>query len=140
MGIDYGDVRIGVSMSDAASILASPLATIVSSDALTELSSIVQEYSPIVIYIGLPLHLSGTESESSKKARELAIALRETIEPGISVRMLDERLSTKSAMGDLARAGQQFSKETIDQLAATAILEFAMNIERSSGSFAGHEI
>ena len=79
LAIDYGDVRIGVAMSDLSGVVASPLETIENGESLEEsqrrIAEICNEEEVSVIYIGLPLHLSGEEGSSALKAREFARGL-----------------------------------------------------------------
>jgi putative Holliday junction resolvase len=104
------------------------------------IKDIVTESNAMLIYIGLPLHLSGKESASSEKARVFAGLLKQHLPPEIQIRLLDERLTTSSAVGELRNAGLKGSRESIDQLAAVKILEFALEVERLSGKAAGHEV
>jgi putative Holliday junction resolvase len=87
-----------------------------------------------VIYVGLPLNLRGEFTASTSKAIEFAQSLADA---GLTVRMIDERLTTKSAQQMLQKAGKRVkeSREYIDAQAAALILEFAMNSER--GGLAG---
>jgi len=141
LAIDYGDVRIGVSISDPTCIVVSPLTTISNSGeiekVLTRLTEIVEENEIVVVYVGLPLHLSGTEGESAAKVREFAQQLSQTLPTNIAVRLLDERLSTASAEREARDTGKRISRENIDQWAAVSILENALNSEKLSGQLAG---
>lgn len=141
LAIDYGDVRIGMSISDPTCIVVSPLTTIINSGeiekVLTRLTEIVEENEIVVVYVGLPLHLSGTEGESAAKVREFAQQLSRTLPPNIAVRLLDERLSTASAEREARDTGKRISRENIDQWAAVSILENALNSEKLSGQLAG---
>lgn len=141
LAIDYGDVRIGMSISDPTCIVVSPLTTIINSGeiekVLTRLTEIVEENEIVVVYVGLPLHLSGTEGESAAKVREFAQQLSRTLPPNIAVRLLDERLSTASAEREARDTGKRISRENIDQWAAVSILENALNSEKLCGQLAG---
>ena len=143
LGIDYGDVRIGLALSDPSGIIATPLSTITltgPSEGLGEIAAIVQEYDIAVIYVGLPLHLSGVHGESSMKIRGLVGELSARIGPGIPIRLVDERLSTSSAQRQARDDGRKVSKENIDQLAATIILENALHAEKLQGELAGKSV
>ena len=140
LGIDYGDVRVGLALSDPAGILATPLTTLSTENAVLEVIQLIDQHFVRVVYIGLPLHLSGTESASSKKARDFALTLMQSSNGEVSFRLIDERLSTKSATNSAHEAGREVSKSNINQLAAAAILEFALNVERAQEVLAGHEI
>ena len=143
IAIDYGERRIGIAKSDNSRLIASPVVTLdngESTDVYSAIKDIVTESNAMLIYIGLPLHLSGKESASSEKARVFAGLLKQQLPPEIQIRLLDERLTTSSAVGELRNAGLKGSRESIDQLAAVKILEFALEVERLSGKAAGHEV
>jgi putative holliday junction resolvase len=134
IAFDYGDVRIGVALSDADAILASPLITLAAGDKnlATTISEIFSEYQPIAIYIGRPSNMDGTLGTAAVKASDFA-ALLSTISSAPIIE-IDERLSTVSAARSLRDAGinTKDAKSRIDQMAAVAILEFALAIEKNS--------
>ena len=145
LAIDYGDVRIGLAISDTTALVASPLRTIQNRVdnvvALNqEIASIVLDDAISVVYIGLPIHLSGGEGTSTEKVRHFAQELRSYIGSHIEMRLVDERLSTKSAISHAKSIGKKLTREDVDQMAAVAILEFALQWESSSGRLAGDEI
>ena len=144
LAIDYGERRIGVAKSDNSRLIASPVVTLDNSESTgnvySAIKDIVTESNAMLVYIGLPLHLSGKESASSEKARVFAGILKQHLPQEIQVRLLDERLTTSSAVGELKNAGLKGNRESIDQLAAVKILEFALEVERLSGKAAGHEV
>ena len=140
LGIDYGDARIGISISDPTVMLASPLMTIKKTEFDThidEVCSLVRQHDVAVIYIGLPLHLSGNEGESAIKARSFAEVLQRKVGDEVQIRLVDERLTTASAQRQARESGNRLSKENVDQWAAVAILENALHKERASGELAG---
>ena len=145
LAIDFGDVRIGLAVSDTTALVASPLRTIKNSDdnvvaVNEEIASIVLEEAISVVYIGLPIHLSGGEGTSAEKVRHFAQELRSYIGSHMEMRLVDERLSTKSAISQAKSIGKKLTREDVDQMAAVAILEFALQWESSSGRLAGDEI
>lgn len=145
LAIDYGDVRIGLAISDITAIVASPLRTIKNSVdnsavVIQEVASIIQDEAISVVYIGLPIHLSGGEGTSTEKVRDFAQELRSHIASHIETRLVDERLSTKSAINQARSMGKKLTRDDVDQMAAVAILEFALHWESSSGRLAGDEI
>lgn len=145
LAIDYGDVRVGLAISDITGLLATPYQTVLhhsSGDAgsIDAVSKIINAEEIAVVYVGLPLHLSGEESASSEKARRFASALKNKVGPKTIVRLIDERLSTKSAVDQAHSMGRKLEREKIDQMAAVSILEFALNAERNSENLAGHEL
>ena len=144
LAIDYGERRIGIAKSDNSRLIASPVVTLdnsVSTDNVySAIKDIVTESNAMLVYIGLPLHLSGKESASSEKARVFAGLLKQHLPQEVQIRLLDERLTTSSAVGELKNAGLKSSRDSIDQLAAVKILEFALEVERLSGEAAGNEV
>jgi putative Holliday junction resolvase len=132
IAFDYGDVRIGVAVSDPDSILSSPLTTLKATDKnLNQLISVIfSEIEPVAIYVGRPALLSGEEGAASEKAVKFAAELAAITT--IPIEMIDERMSTISAARNLRDAGRSAkdSKESIDMVAAVAILEFAIEIEK----------
>ena len=144
LAIDYGERRIGIAKSDNSRLIASPVVTLDNSESTENVYSVIKdivtESNAMLVYIGLPLHLSGKESASSEKARVFAGLLKQHLPQEIQIRLLDERLTTSSAVGELKNAGLKSSRESIDQLAAVKILEFALEVERLSGEAAGNEV
>jgi putative Holliday junction resolvase len=132
IAFDYGDVRIGVAVSDSDSILSSPLITLKATDRnLNQLiSQIFSEIDPVAIYVGRPALLSGKDGSASEKASEFVAQLATMTT--VPIEMIDERMSTISAARNLRDAGRNAkeSKESIDMAAAVAILDFALEIEK----------
>jgi putative Holliday junction resolvase len=137
LAIDVGKVRIGIAASDFHSILASGVATVIRSDdfeaTISELISLIAEVEPIEIYVGHPISLSGEGSSASSDAVVLAESL--AAKTDVPIRLIDERLSTVTASNALKASGRdsKSGRKFIDQIAATVILEQAMEIERHSG-------
>ena len=133
IAFDYGDVRIGVAISDPDSILASPLTTLSSGDPklVARISELIAEHDPIAIFVGEPLNLSGESSTSAQKAAIFAEKLR--TEFNLPVTMIDERLSTVSATTAFRDSGvnAKDARTRIDMAAAVAILEQAIRIEKA---------
>ena len=132
IAFDYGDVRIGVAVSDPDSILASPLTTL-KSDSKTlpkEILAIFEEIEPVQIFVGKPALLSGNSGSASEKAEEFAKRLSALID--VEILMVDERMSTVSASRKLREAGKNArdSKSSIDMAAAVAILDFGIEIQK----------
>ena len=132
IAFDYGDVRIGVAVSDPDSILSSPLTTLKVTDKnlLKQITEILTEIDPVTIYVGRPALLSGNDGSATGKASEFVEQLH-TLTP-VPVEMIDERMSTISAARNLRDAGRNAkdSKDAIDMASAVAILEFALEIEK----------
>ncbi len=132
IAFDYGDVRIGVAVSDPDSILSSPLTTLKATDKrlIKQISQMFSDIQPVAIYVGRPALLSGNDGSATEKAAEF-VALLSTITQ-VPIELVDERMSTISAARNLRDAGRNAkeSKSAIDMAAAVAILEFALDIEK----------
>ena len=132
IAFDYGDVRIGVAISDPDAILATPVTVLQAQgpQLISELTKIFSEYEPVSVFIGEPKHMSGQSGDSVAKAKAFGDLLAETF--GISVTFVDERLSSVSAQKRLRDAGvnTRDSKKIIDAMAAVAILEQGLAIEK----------
>ena len=133
IAFDYGDVRIGVAMSDPDSILASPLTTLASSDPklFQQIALLIDEHEPVALYVGEPLNLSGESSASAQKAAAFARKLQ--TEFNVPVTMIDERLSTVSATNAMRQSGvnAKDARNKVDMAAAVAILEQGLAIEKA---------
>jgi putative Holliday junction resolvase len=132
IAFDYGDVRIGVAISDADSILCSPLTTLQATDKKldSQISAIFREHEPVQIFVGRPALLSGSDGIASEKAIAFAERLKQLAT--VPIELIDERMSTVSAARNLRDSGKNAkeSKSSIDMAAAVAILEFALEIEK----------
>lgn len=133
IAFDVGAVRTGVAVCDPDGIFSSPVGNVTSiEEALAEIA----EYEPLTIYVGLPLNLRGEHTKSTEAAIYFARELsRQTVIP---IRLIDERLTTKTASAMLRTAGKnaRTSKAVVDAAAASLILEQAIAIEKA-GSKAG---
>lgn len=133
IAFDYGDVRIGVAISDPDAILASPLVTLKTLDKklICALTEIFQVHEPITIYIGKPSHMDGSTGLALEKTRAFSAILATLT--SVPIVEIDERLSTVSASRSLRESGlnAKASKTRIDEAAAVAILEFALSIEKN---------
>lgn len=131
LAVDAGMSRIGVAVSEGS--LALPLSSVVNSaSAHLEVLRIAEEKTVDAIYVGLPLSLSGSITASSKMAVDFARRLASASE--IPIRLIDERLTTKSALSRLREAGRNAknSKDLVDAQSAALILEFALQSEREN--------
>lgn len=137
LALDVGNSRIGVALSQDS--LALPHSVIRNGpEAITEVKNLLAQYQPACIYIGLPISMSGSHTQSTKMALEFARVIRAVTE--IPVQMIDERLTSKSAARALHEGGKnsRAQKGIIDASAAAMILEFALNAERDG--FAGKSL
>jgi putative Holliday junction resolvase len=139
LGVDVGDVRIGVAASDRAGALATPVETVRRGRGdISRLGDLVEELEAIEVVVGLPLSLSGTSGVAADKATTFAERLVDEIRSRgltVSVRLFDERLTTVSAERVLRERGRTGAKRraVVDQAAAVVILQHALDSERSTG-------
>ena len=144
LAVDVGKVRVGLAISDFHGILASGLTNVArqpSNEATCKLIlDAVADEDIVEIYVGLPLSMSGENTASTQDAIELAVSLSEMV--STPIRMVDERLTTVSATAALRSSGRNSKqgRSIIDQVAATMILEQALNQERQTGLPAGKEV
>ena len=135
IAFDYGDVRIGVAITDTSGILATPLEFLTNSaeQLRTDLINVYENYLPIYTAVGYPLHLSGSESVKSASVTKFAQLISE-ISPA-PIYLIDERMTTVSASRTLRDAGlnAKAAKGEIDSMEAVAILDSALNQERIQG-------
>lgn len=132
LGVDVGTVRVGIAATDPDGRMAFPVATIArhDADAAAQVVALAQERAAAVIYVGLPLSLSGGESASTVDARQFAARVAEL--SSCVVRLTDERLSTVTATARMREAGRSSRQQrgVIDQAAAVVLLESALASEK----------
>ena len=130
MGVDYGDKRIGIALTDAMCIIASPFEVyknIGEEDALNHLNKIIKDYDVDEVAIGLPINMDGTEGDRAIKHRQFGEKLKQLSD--VKVHFIDERLTSAEAEEILISSGvrREKRKELIDKIAAQIILQTFMN-------------
>lgn len=142
LGIDVGDVRIGVAVCDPDGIIATPVETVAAGPrAISRLVELVDEYEVLECVVGLPMSLSGREGPAAVKVRAFCVDLATAINP-VPIRLFDERMSTVTADAMLRQSGRsgRGTRSVIDQAAATVILQTALDSERTRGSAPGESM
>ena len=130
LGIDYGDARVGLAITDALKITAQPMDTLpIHSDSsilIAKIKEIMNETKLEAVVIGYPRHLNGDVSETAKKVDKV---IEEIEALGIKVIKWDERLTTVMAHKTMKELGikQKEKKIHADRLAAMYILEDYIN-------------
>ena len=134
LAIDVGRARVGIARSDQDGIMAVPVETAPRDIATDVVVGLVAEYSPLEVVVGLPLNMAGDHTLSTDDAVEFAQALAERV--GVPVRMVDERLSTVTAMAGLHGSGKtvKSAKPLIDQASAVIILQHCLDTEKNTGT------
>ncbi len=144
LGIDVGEVRVGVAACDPSGLIATPVETLVRGPKdLDRLRALVRDHAAVEAVVGLPRSLSGGEGPAAVKARAFAATLADTLDAeGVTVRLVDERLSTVSAEATLRGRGRtgRRRRAVVDQAAAVVILQNALDTERATGLPAGEEV
>ena len=126
LGIDYGERRMGLAVSDPMKIIAKPLKIIdrkITSDYISEILDIVEEKDVHKIVVGLPLTLKGKRSSQTEVVQDFIEKLRQTGE--IPVVYIDERMSSVAAERSLQEQGIKtgYEKGRVDETAAAIILQ-----------------
>src|ERR1700722_3902782 len=140
LGLDVGDRRVGVAVSDELGLTAQPVLTLVRKNRRQDLGSLrrlVRKYGCKQVVVGNPLYMSGDVSPQALKAKALAQDLQS--ETGVQVTLWDERLSTTEAHRHLDAAGHQPGKRraVIDQVAAVLILQSFLDSRRTDEAARG---
>jgi putative Holliday junction resolvase len=142
LGVDVGEVRIGVARSDPSGLVATPVETVPrGAGDLARLRALVAEEEAVELVVGLPRSLSGREGPAAAKVRQFAVRLAGAVLP-VPVRLCDERLSTVSAEAVLRERGRTGRKRraVVDQAAAVVILQNALDTERGTGRPPGEPV
>ena len=135
VGIDLGQARIGVAVSDELGFLAHPLETIPTTDrAAARIAEIVREKDAARVVIGLPRHMNGSVGAGAADALAFAEKLRGAVP--CEVVTWDERMTTMAANRALRESGRKTrnTRDIVDQVAAQIILQSYLDAANASGS------
>jgi putative holliday junction resolvase len=110
LALDYGSARCGVAVSDPTGVLATPLEVVlrpVGRQGMGRILALVRELEAERVVVGLPLSLSGGDSDQTREARAFAATLEQRLD-GVPVELYDERFTTVLAQrdGDGARESE----------------------------------
>ena len=138
LGIDFGERRVGVAVSDPTGVIAQPLPTIRRRAGkrmpLRALEELVEEYGVEVIVVGLPLALSGDDTDWTLKVRAAAGKLEER--SGLPVELVDERFTSARAERAVRSLGlpkyKKEEKDRVDAAAAVLILQSWLDAQSNS--------
>ena len=131
LGIDYGQARVGIAICDLDGLVATPLTTLRNDNKLfSNLGALIEEHNIQGIFLGKPKHLSGVEGATVELVSGFAQRFSESFD--LPITYVDERLTSGGAEKLLKSAGKSAkeSRGLIDQLAAVAILELGIQIEK----------
>ena len=130
MGLDYGDSRTGVAVSDLLGITAQGVESIKytsEKQLIQRLGEIIQEYQVKKIVIGLPLNMNATSGQRVEKTKRFIEKLRQ--EFGLEVETIDERLTTVASHRTMTELGvnKNKKKNIVDMMSAVFILQMYMD-------------
>ena len=131
LGIDFGEARTGLAVSDTSRLLASGIGNIKggglekSTEAIAE--AVAVEHA-VAVVLGLPVNMNGTEGPRAARVRQLAEMLAERM-PDVPVALMDERMTTMAASRFLNETNTRGKKRkgVIDTLSAEIILQNALD-------------
>ncbi len=123
LGVDYGDKRVGLALSDDEGILGMPHKTIPNKDLIKNFKKIIKEENVKIIIFGLPLNLSMEETEQTRKTKKFVNELKRQID--IPVEFENEFLTSVQA----ERSGVE--KEKIDESSAAIILQSYLDSKKA---------
>lgn len=122
LGLDVGNVRIGVALARSDVRIASPLKTLPNRPEIYEdVAALVREQGATAVVVGWPRGLEGQTTDQTKIVEAFVEHLRQTV--GVPVYLQDEALTSRKAEAELQHRKKPFTKEEVDALAATYILE-----------------
>ena len=138
LGIDFGERRIGVAVSDPTGVIAQPLPTLRRRAGkrmpIRALEELAEEYGVQVIVVGLPLALSGDETDWTRTVRDAAGKLEER--SGLPIELVDERFTSARAERAVRSLGlpksKREQKDRVDAAAAVLILQSWLDRQRGS--------
>ncbi len=137
MALDWGEVRIGVALSDPLRLTSRALTTITHRDADSDLRAIrrlIEEHEVMEVVIGHPVHMDGGRGRVARAAEQFAERLKAKVE--VPVRLWDERLTTQEAARTLIEMNVRRRERgrAIDRFAAALILQGFLEFERQQGT------
>ena len=136
LAVDWGEVRIGLALSDETQTIASPLATLTRRMGkrfpMPAFLELVSAHSPVGLVVGLPLTPDGNEGPAAAAARELSVLLG--ARTYLPVALVDERMTTARALAAIGEQGGSVRgrKEDVDALAATILLQHFLETRRNA--------
>jgi putative Holliday junction resolvase len=128
LGVDHGDARIGLALSDELGMLAHPLETLPAQEKpLDRIAAVVRDRGVATVVVGMPRNMDGSYGPAAEKVKAFIAELREKVP--CPVVPWDERMTTLSAERALREAGRKAKNQRsiIDQAAAQIILQSWMD-------------
>ena len=124
LGIDFGDSRVGIALSDPMRIIAKPLETLINDSKLfTKIKGIVDNNNVSELVVGYPIGMKGQKTLQTEKVDNFILTLKNKFD--LNILVVDERLSSVSARNSLIKQGIKtgHNKSLIDNTSAAIILQ-----------------
>ena len=126
LGIDFGDVRVGLALSDLTKTISKPFETIkyINLEELSlQLKVIIEQNEVDTLVVGIPFNMSGEDTKQTVKVREFVLFIENII--SLPIHLIDERLTSKEAEKTMHTLNIKtgHNKGTIDKIAASIILQ-----------------
>jgi putative Holliday junction resolvase len=135
LAVDWGELRIGLALSDETQVIATPLETLRRREGkrfpMPRFLQLIALHHPVGLVVGLPLSLEGTEGDSAIAAREVASSV--TRRTGLPLELWDERMSTARALAAIREQGgsTRGRRADVDSLAAAVLLQHFLDTRRN---------
>ena len=131
LGVDFGEARTGLAVSDLSRFLASGLGNVQGGGlekTAERILAVAAEQSAVAIVLGLPVNMNGTEGPKAERVRRLAELVQQAA-PHLPVALIDERMTTMAASRFLNETNTRGKKRrgVIDTLSAQIILQNALD-------------
>jgi len=136
LGVDFGDARTGLAISDETRFLASGIGYIKVGGIVKtadKVAEVAMENHAVAIVVGHPVNMNGTRGPRAERAEEFADLLRERL-PDVEVLLFDERMTTMAASRYLVETGTRGGKRktVIDTLSAQILLQNFLDMEKNA--------
>lgn len=128
LGVDIGEKRVGIAVSDPERRIATPVAVVDATDS-GAVRSVVEEWDASLIVVGLPLSMDGSEGAQARRVRDIAEAIERDLR--VPVRFFDERLTSAQAKRAMREAGtdEKRARGKVDMVAAALMLQAYLDSE-----------
>lgn len=139
LGVDLGNVRIGLALTDPDQVIASPAETVPApaavGDIVTAIAAAARTHEALGVVVGYPRTLAGREGAAARRAREIAEALVEHLD--VPVVLWDERFTTSEAERVMLAqdASRRERRASIDRVAASLILQGVIESRRGGATW-----
>jgi putative pre-16S rRNA nuclease len=136
LGVDWGERRIGLALSDETRTLAQPLTTLTRRAGkrfpMRQFLTLLEQHAVTGIVVGLPLDEAGGEGDAARAARALAEDIGHRTGRALPVALWDERMTTARVLSAVREMGgaTRGRKEDVDALAATLLLQHYLDAQR----------